>query len=77
MGLILPLHTFTLSAALSWRFVGVAALAVARNLCAHNLSCIAVTHSAGVLIIGKLGAIRILFTVKHTACKQKIKNMTT
>lgn len=70
--LILPLHTFTFSAALSWWFVRVAALSVTGHLCADDLPSVTVTYATGVVAISKLSAIRIFFTMKHAACKQKI-----
>lgn len=68
-------RTFTLSAALPRRFVWVAALAVAGDLGAHHLSCVAVACAAGVVVAGKLGAVGVLPAAERAACGREASDI--
>lgn len=48
-----------------------AALSIARYLGADDLASVTVTHATGVVVVTKLRAIGVFFTVKHAACTKK------
>lgn len=64
------LRTFAFSTALSGWFIRVAAISITGEPGADDIPSVTITHTTCVIVISKLSAVGIFFTMKHAACKR-------